>query len=162
MRQRKVHNSFRAAWTGIAGFIVIAAYSIVGSLQILVWNPLAAVPGTTLEEIAAQMEQANESLAAPLVIAWAVIGTLLAAGVLFGALVQRLSAERAGVLQLLIIVLAAPSYWLASFPAGMGIADAFATTGGDHSPWGMVLYLVSAVALVLLAFYLVRRRNKIS
>lgn len=155
-----MHETFSAAWTGVIGFTIIAAYSIAGALQILVWNPLAAVPGATLEAINAQIRQANESLGAPLVIAWAVIGTVLAAGVLFGSLAQRLSTERAGTLSLLIIVLGAPSYWFASFPAGMGIADTFATSGGDHSPWGMVLCLASALALAVLVFYLLRRRNR--
>lgn len=54
-------------------------------------------------------------------------------------------------LAVLLLVLAAPSHWFAAFPAGMGIADAFATHGGDHAPWGVVLYAISADALVALS-----------
>lgn len=71
---------------GLLGFIAVAGYAVVGALQILVWNPLAAVPGATLGEIHAQLEQANETLVAPLVLAWAVIGTALAAAVLRAAM----------------------------------------------------------------------------
>jgi hypothetical protein len=160
MRSREAQRACKAARIGIVGFLFIAAYSVAGSLQILVWNPLAAVPGATLDEINARMERANDSLAAPMVIAWASIGTLLAAGVLIGARAQRLSAEGAQVLNLLITVLAAPSHWFVSIPAGMGIADVFATTGGDHSPWGMVLYGVSAAALAVLVIHLVHRPDR--
>lgn len=52
----------RAIWTGIVGFMVVAAYALAGALQVLVWNPLAAVPGATLEEIHSKLAQANESL----------------------------------------------------------------------------------------------------
>lgn len=59
------------------------------------------------------------------------------------------------VLDLLVLAMAAPSHWFVSCPAGMGIADAFATTGGDHAPWGGVLYAVSASALLTLVVVLV-------
>jgi hypothetical protein len=39
---------------------------------------------------------------------------------------------------------------MAAFPAGMGIADAFGISGGDHAPWGAVLYTVSALAFLAL------------
>jgi hypothetical protein len=140
---------------GVIGFVVVAGYAVIGALQILVWNPLAAVPGATLGEIHAQLAQANETLAAPLVLAWAAIGTALAAAVLFAAAKGSITRTRGVVvLDLLILVLAAPSHWFASFPAGMGIADAYATTGGDHAPWGMVLYAVSATVLVALIVFL--------
>ena len=148
-----------AARASIVGFLLVVAYSIAGGLQILVWNPLAAAPGATLEEIRADMAQANESLAAPLVISWVIIGVVLATTVLIGGLMQRISAKGAALLSLLLLVLAAPSHWFVAFPAGMGIADTFAAHGGDHAPWGTVLYAVSAVALAALVLILVPRRE---
>jgi hypothetical protein len=146
----------RTVQAGLIGLVVVVGYALVGALQILVWNPLAAVPGTTLGEIHARLEQANETLAAPLVLAWAVVGTALAAAVLLAAANRSISRVRGVVvLDLLILVLAAPSHWFASFPAGMGIADAYGTTGGDHTPWGVVLYAVSGAALVGLIVFLV-------
>ncbi len=141
-----------AVWAGIVGLVVVAGYAAAGALQVLVWNPLAAVPGATLAEIHAVLAREDESLAAPAVLAWAVTGVILAALVLAGAVARRTWHMRNVVLlDLLLLVLAAPAHWFASFPAGMGLADAFAISGGDHAPWGKVLYLVSAVALAALA-----------
>jgi hypothetical protein len=128
-------------------------------LQVLVWNPLAAVPGATLDEIRADMERANETLGAPLVLTWAVAGALLAAAVVVATLLRPTTVKNAIVLDLLLLVLAAPSHWIASFPAGMGIADAFGLSGEDHAPWGRVLYATSAVALVALALVLAWTRR---
>lgn len=147
----------RSAWVG---FGLIACYAVVGALQILIWNPLAAVPGSTLREIRAQMDGFNESTGTATVLVWAAIGILLGAGVLVAALRRKISAAGATRLPLVIIVLGAPSLMIASFPAGMGLADTFGISGGDHAPWGALLYLVSAAALILLAFILVRARPK--
>ena len=161
MGPHKVHRPNLAV--GIAGiaFALTVAYSIAGSLQVLVWNPKAAVPGATLEEIAAAMARANETLAVPLVVTWAATGILLAAGVFVAALARQLPGGAAAKLGLATIALGAPSHWFASFPAGMGLADTFATSGGDHAPWGMVLYAVSAVAFAVLLALVVRRRSGI-
>lgn len=152
MGELKSGGQRHAVWAGIVGLIIVAGYAAGGALQVLVWNPLAAVPGATLAEIHAGLARENESLAAPAVLTWAVIGVILAALVLAGAVVRRTSHVRNVVLlDLLLLVLAAPAHWFAAFPAGMGLADAFAISGGDHAPWGKVLYLVSAVALAALA-----------
>lgn len=144
---------------GLIGLGVIATYAALGALQILVWNPLAAVPGATLGEIHADLDRADETLATPLVIVWALIGTALAAAVFLAAVRRSITRVRGVVaLDLLILVLAAPAHWFASFPAGMGIADAYLTTGADHAPWGMVLYAVSGAALVTLIAFLVGGR----
>lgn len=152
MGERKSGGQRHAVWAGIVGLVIVAGYAAGGALQVLVWNPLAAVPGATLAEIHAGLARENESLAAPAVLTWAVIGVILAALVLAGAVVRRTSRVRnVLLLDLLLLVLAAPAHWFAAFPAGMGLADAFAISGGDHAPWGKVLYLVSAVALAALA-----------
>ncbi|WP_461164086.1 hypothetical protein [Arthrobacter sp. R4-81] len=148
-----------AIWIGVAGFLLVVGYAVAGALQVLVWNPLAAVPGATLAEIHALMDQANESLAAPAVLIWAAAGILLAAAVLIAGLKHSISRRAAAGLYLLLLVLAVPSHWMASFPAGMGLADAFATSGGDHAPWGKVLYAVSALSLVAV-FVVIVGRNR--
>jgi hypothetical protein len=152
MGNRTIGQRGRAVWVALVGMVLVAGYGVVGTLQTLVWNPLAAVPGATMEQIHAELDQANESLGTPVVIVWAFVGVLLAALVVIGA-VQRsdLPVKKVLVIDLLLLVLAAPSHWYAAFPAGMGIADAFATHGGDHAPWGMALYAVSAMALGALA-----------
>jgi hypothetical protein len=148
----------RAVLAAGAGSAVLAAYSIAGAFQTLVWNPLAAVPGATLGEIHAAMDTAGETLGAPRVIAWSAVGVALALVGLIGTVLERAPRARhviAGYLALL--VLAAPSHMFVAFTGGMGIADAFATSGGDHAPWGGMLYLASGLALLaLLALAFVR------
>jgi hypothetical protein len=143
--------------------MVIAAYAVVGALQILVWNPLAAVPGKGLEQIKAEMVAAGESMGEPAVYGFAVIGTVLALAILAVALLGRIKRVRTVViLGLVLLILGAPAFWIASFPAGMGIADTFMTHGGDHAPWGGVLLRISLgamLALLLVALMGRRRRS---
>lgn len=40
-----------AVRAGLLGFVVVVGYAVAGVLQILVWNPQAAVPGATFGEI---------------------------------------------------------------------------------------------------------------
>ena len=141
----------RAVLAAYGGSAVLIAYSIAGAYQTLVWNPLAAVPGASLDEIHAAMDAAGETLGAPRVIAWSAVGVALAVVGLIGTILERAPRPRhvvAGYLALL--VLAAPSHMFVAFTGGMGIADAFATSGGDHAPWGGMLYLASGLALLAL------------
>lgn len=141
----------RAVLAAVVGSAALAAYSIAGAFQTLVWNPLAAVPGATLGEIYAALDAAGESLGASRVIAWSAVGVALAAGALIATILAK--APRAGGVvagYLALIVLAAPSHWFVAFTGGMGIADAFATSGGDHAPWGGLLYTASGLALLAL------------
>ncbi|MET3370508.1 UNVERIFIED_CONTAM: hypothetical protein ABIE34_003783 [Jeotgalibacillus campisalis] len=132
----------------ILGLLAITAYALCAALQILVWNPLSAVPGATLNEIHEGLARRNESISLAAVVTWSSIGSVL------GALVVLLTARRVisrmrtvAILQLLILVLGAPIYFFASFSPGMALADAFFISGGDYSPWGRLLYLVSGTAL---------------
>lgn len=159
MRHGEESVQWPVAWLGLAGYLSVMGYAVVGVFQILVWNPLAAVPGATLDEIHAVMDRANESLSAPVVLVWAATGTLLAAAVLIATLKQSISIKVTTVLYLLLLALGAPSHMMASFPAGMGIADAFATSGGDHAPWGVMLYIVSALAFLALPVVAVSRNR---
>lgn len=159
MRHGEESVQWPVAWLGLAGYLSVMGYAVVGVFQILVWNPMAAVPGATLDEIHAVMERANESLSAPVVLVWAATGTLLAAAVLIATLKQSISIKVTTVLYLLLLALGAPSHMMASFPAGMGIADAFATSGGDHAPWGVMLYIISALAFLALPVVAVSRNR---
>ncbi|WP_258142161.1 MULTISPECIES: hypothetical protein [unclassified Arthrobacter] len=133
----------------IVGLIAIAAYGLTAALQILVWNPLAAVPGATLDEIHDGLARRNESISWVAVLTWTSIGTLLALVVVLLTATRVISRLRTVViLQLLILVLGAPMYFFASFSVGMALADAFFISGGDYTPWGGLLGLVSAAALI--------------
>ncbi|MFJ4170554.1 hypothetical protein ACIPY3_13675 [Paenarthrobacter sp. NPDC089714] len=139
------------------GFVVVVAYAVVGAFQILVWNPLAAVPGMALADIYSAVDRAKESLAIPRVLVWTVVGIALGAAVLVAALRRPLSVRTVLALELLVLILGAPSHWMASFPAGMGLADTFAISGGDYSPWGKLLYAVSGIALLCLLVIMIRK-----
>ncbi|YCK81050.1 hypothetical protein M1D89_18485 [Arthrobacter sp. D3-18] len=146
------------AIVSIVGLLAIAAYALCAALQILVWNPLAAIPGATLDEIHEGLTRRNESISLAAVLTWSSIGTVL------GAVVVLLTARRVisrmrtvVILQLLILVLGAPMYFFASFSAGMALADAFFISGGDYSPWGSLLYLVSGTALTGLLMVMIFR-----
>ncbi|WP_197060580.1 hypothetical protein [Arthrobacter sp. L77] len=134
----------------VPGLATCVAYAVVGTLQILVWNPLAAVPGLGLPEIYRQMREAREPMAVNLVVIWGVTGVAL--GLMVGLLgtLRRWSAPRIAALYLCVITLGAPSHVVASFNPGMSLADAFAIGGGDYTIWGAVLYGVSAAALLAL------------
>lgn len=112
----------------------------------------------TLSEIHAALDDAGESLGTPRVIAWSAVGVALAVVALIGTILE--SAPRANHViagYLVLVVLAAPSHWFVAFTGGMGIADAFATSGGDHAPWGGLLYMASGLALLALVGIAVRR-----
>lgn len=133
------------------GTAAVTAYAAVLLLQITVWNPLAAVPGLTLDEISSQAASRGESVFTPAPWILAAIGAALAAGVLVVAVVVR-RASTSGVIAsyLALITVGAPAYFVASFGPGMALADAFGIGGGDYAPGGMPLMVASAVAAVAL------------
>lgn len=141
----------RAVLAAVVGSAVLISYSIAGACHSLVWNPQAAVPGATLGEIYAALDAAGETLGAPRVIAWSFVGVVLAVVGLVGTILERAPRARHVIAcYLAVLVLAAPSHMFVAFTGGMGIADAFATSGGDHAPWGGMLYVASGLALLAL------------
>lgn len=147
----------RVPLLGGLGFLAVTAYAVLGTLQVLVFNPLAAMPGMTLAQIQHAMEKEDESLAAPLVFSWAILGIALALGALVLSVRQKFSRYGTATAFLLLVSFGAPSLWIASFPAGMSLADTFGISGGDHAPWASVLNTVSAAALLVIV--LLRFRN---
>jgi hypothetical protein len=113
-----VHGSWgnvperRAVFAAGIGSAALAAYSVAGACQKLVWNPLAAVPGATLGEIYTALDDAGEPLGATRVIAWSVVAVALAAVALRTTILTR-SPQTSNVIAgyLALIVLAAPSHW---------------------------------------------------
>lgn len=134
-------------------FLVVVAYATVAALQILVWNPLAAVPGMTLGQIRHAMEEANEALhIAPVVIVLG-LGVLLTAVLVTWMVRAGGAAVHVVLLGLALVACGGPAYFLASFNAGMSLGDSLVESGGDVAPWGGVLLQISLVAFV--AFWLV-------
>jgi drug/metabolite transporter (DMT)-like permease len=136
-----------------SGLSVLAA--LAGSLlHVYLWNPLARLPGMTLDEIYAGLAAARELPSPVLPVAWAMLWCLAAlALVVLAALpfprIRRLATARriagAGILG---VALVAGGSWIVGFSMGMGMADAFMTTGGDAAISGPILALIGLVYLV--------------
>lgn len=142
----------QAVGVAAVGVVLVAAYALVMVLQIVVWNPLAAAPaGLTLDEVYATMQAAGEWRpgAHVWVIGLSSVGVSLAMALLIVALwmpAPRPLLIAAGVAT--ILAFGAPAYWLTSFSMGMSLADTFAISGADASPWATPLLVVSGLATV--------------
>lgn len=134
-------------FTALALLIVAA-----GVLHISVWNPLAKVPGLSLDEIYSAMSAANESPLAMFVIVWALFwGTAALALPILGSiprLASFLTPRRIVVMGLLLGGTTASFQWFAGFNMGMSLADTFMTSGGDAAMSGPVIGIVGQAALI--------------
>lgn len=130
----------------IAGVVATVCYAAWAAWQILVLNPLAAAPGRTLPEIQAELARYNESLGE------VAVAVILGAGVVIALGLAKVhwngNTRWTAASYLLLLALGTPAYWVASFGAGMALADTFGIGGADHSPWALPLYAVSAVTAV--------------
>lgn len=140
--------------TVAVGVIAVIVYAALAALQILVLNPVAAVPGSSLAAIYAEMDAAGETM--PVTMPLLILGFGVAAAIVVAVLSirSRLEPAHSALLFLLLLVLGAPGYFVASFGPGMNLADTFMIGGGDYSKWSLVLFAVSlaaAAAAVVLA-----------
>ncbi|WP_448390204.1 HAAS signaling domain-containing protein [Microbacterium aurum] len=147
-RHRGAASPVAARIVGAAGLVAAVAYAAVAAVQILVWNPLAAVPGATLAEISGTLDATGETFDVPMVLGILAVGPMLALAPLILAWRNVVSALGAAASVCLIIAAGALGYFAASFGPGMSLADAYGISGADYAPWGRVLMLVSAAALV--------------
>ncbi len=141
----------RNPWTvrvAVVGTTAVVAYAVVAVLQVLVLNPLSAVPGRPLGQIYADVEAAGESMHVGFVI------FVLALGPAIGVALLRRARESSRLVvagwYLTLVAFGAPAYFWASFGPGMAIADTYLIGGGDSSAWGYVLYASSGLAMVAL------------
>ncbi|GAA4522042.1 hypothetical protein GCM10023160_09810 [Brachybacterium paraconglomeratum] len=144
---------------GLIGASAVLAYAIFAAVQIQVLNPLATVPGSTLREIHAAVEQRQsaDTMGWGLMIVTLLIGPLIAVAVAVLAARGRLRARTVLMIMLGLLALGSPGYLLASFPAGMTLADTFMVGGADHAPWANILHAVSLLAVVALALLVILR-----
>ncbi|MDD7945799.1 hypothetical protein PUW79_14240 [Microbacterium sp. NE2HP2] len=153
----------------IAGLVSVTALLVLGALDLLVWNPLAKVPGYELDAIYAAMIAADgfdPAFAAGAVAVWVGVWLVAAAGVTVGSLTRGgawLTPRRLGILYLSIIGAALFLRLFAGFSIGMSIADTFATSGGDVSALSQVFHLIGplsfAAALLLFGWAPAGRRT---
>jgi hypothetical protein len=143
-----------ATHLGLLGLCGVAAYAGLGVLHLLV------LPGTGLGSIYDQVHQAGESMGVTLAVLWALLLSGLSGAVLWQARrTEGFSRAQVLLANLALVVVGAPSLFVVSFWSGISLADTFGISGGDHAPWALVLYLVSALAaLVFLGTAATRRR----
>jgi hypothetical protein len=131
------------------GTLLVAAYAALAIVQILVLNPLAAAPGRTIEQIRADMAEANEYILTPLVVGMLALGPLIAVTVLLLTIARRdLTPLLVSAAYLALLAFGSVAYFVASFGPGMALADTYFISGADHSPWAQPLFATSAVAFV--------------
>jgi len=145
----------------VAGTVAVTAYAAFAALHALVLNPLAAAPGRSLAQIHDDVAAAGESLG------WRMVTVILGLGVLAAvALLRALwrsrqaTARSAQLGYLTLLVAGAPAFFWASFPPGMALADTYGISGASHCRADLVLYAISAAALVTLAVLGLRDRRK--
>ncbi|NRG41343.1 hypothetical protein HRK28_10475 [Rathayibacter sp. VKM Ac-2835] len=141
----------------LGGAALVLAVVVVGGIDLLVWNPLAKVPGTELGTIYRLLaERDGFSLNGTLVLTavWAAFWTVPAL------LVAALAAHRVGdaltprrlVIVMLSLAGAAIFFrFFTGFGIGMSIADSFATSGYDASLVSAVLPWVGQLSLAVAA-----------
>ncbi|WEK61078.1 MAG: hypothetical protein P0Y60_17515 [Candidatus Microbacterium colombiense] len=138
-------------WISIAGVVAVIAYAALAAAQILVLNPLAAAPGLTLDQIHAEMSDASESLRPDVVLFILGVGVALSIGVAVISIVRKAPPIVPAMSMLGLLMLGTFGYFVASFGAGMALADTFGISGAEYSPWAMPLYLVSVLAALTAA-----------
>jgi len=148
----------RRLLVGLAGIGAVSAYASLMAVQALVFDPLAAVPGSTLAQIHGELRNAGNDVTRDItsILVAAAIGFSLAIATAALGLRRRLSPLVMIEIFLAILTLGGVVAWGSGFALGMDIADTYMTTGGDHTGWAGVLYVTSLVSLITLAVVAVR------
>lgn len=134
-------------------FTVLALLIVVaGVLHIFVWNPLAKVPGQSLDEIYSAMSAAGEAPLNVFLMVWAIFwGTVaVTLPILCGirGIAWSFTARQIVVVGLLLVGATASFHWFAGFNMGMSLADTFMTSGGDAAISGPAIAIAAQMALV--------------
>jgi hypothetical protein len=132
----------------VVGAAAVTAYAVWAAIHILVLNPLAAVPGSSLAEIRGAIADAGELFSIGMVVGILAIGPVLAIAAAWVCIANRVQPIVAVSAPIALLILGAPGYFVASFAPGMALADTFMISGGSHSPWHLPLYAVSVVAAI--------------
>jgi hypothetical protein len=137
----------------VVGATFVIALVIVGTIDLLVWNPIAKAPGMELSTIYALMASRDGfdfAYNAVFVAVWAVFWSALAVLVVvfaahrFG---SALTPRRLAIMILGLVGGAVFFRFFAGFGLGMSIADTFYTSGGDASIVSAALPYLGQLAL---------------
>jgi hypothetical protein len=138
---------------GVAGAVLVIVVVVAGAIDLLVWNPLAKVPGMELSTIYALMASRDGfdlTTNAVLVVIWVVFWTVPALAVLALAAHRvgtALTPRRLAIVMLGLVGGAIFFRFFTGFGFGMSIADTFGTNGGDASVVSAVLPYIGQLAL---------------
>jgi hypothetical protein len=139
----------------LGGVLLVTALAVVGAVDLLVWNPLAKVPGTDLQSIYFQMSLRDGfdiGVNVAWVVTWAAFWTaasILVLAAACGGRVSPLTPRRIAVVTLGLVGAAVFFRFFAGFGFGMSIADTFATNGGDGSFVSALLPHLGQLALAV-------------
>lgn len=145
------------------GVLVVAVYAALLVVVQLVLDPLAAVPGTALGAIYDHLAQQGFDVRGDVVavVVTASVGVVLAVVVAVVTVWRRVESHFVTAWMLGVVAAGAVPFFVTGFQLGMDVADGYGVSGGAHTPWAGVLYLVSLAALVAIPVVLVvgeRRR----
>jgi hypothetical protein len=143
----------RRVLTATAGAALVLAVVAVGTVDLLIWNPVAKAPGLELSTIYSLMESRDGfqlGATVAFVAAWAAFWSVAALVTLLSASLRRARAfttRRIAIVMLGLVGGAVFFRFFAGFGIGMSIADTFATSGGDGSVVSAILPYVGQLAL---------------
>lgn len=143
------HRAIAAA----AGAILVCAVVVIGTIDLLVWNPMAKAPGLSLPAIYSLMESRDGFLFANNAVfigIWVLFWITAAVLTLVLAARRRAHAfttRRVAIVMLGLVGGAIFFRFFAGFGIGMSIADTFATSGTDASIASAILPYIGQLAL---------------
>lgn len=154
---KKASSATRSRAALACGLAVVNLVLIaLGTAHLLLWNPLAKVPGLTIDEIYSELAQRGEGTGGHLIVAWAAFWALASIALaVLGSLARTasvLTSRRLIVLGLLLFGMTIFFRWWAGFSIGMSLADTFSTSGGDSALSGPILSIIGQLALVAALF----------
>lgn len=134
----------------MVGVATVGLYATWAAVQLLVFTPLAAMPGWSLAEIKRELSAHGESLGELSTLIILGVGPALA--LVVAAIAIRSNAHPAipAMSFLSLLMLGAPGVFVASFSPGMALADTFMIGGGYQLPGILPLYAVGAASGILL------------
>lgn len=153
--QQPLRTASRIGLSTIFSLLAIGAV-VFATLHILVWNPMAKMPGMPLSEIYAAMDEAEQPTGVAFVAVWA--GLFIAASIAFPICCSltrfagHRSTRRIIVTGAMLIAAVGVTQWFAGFSIGMSLADTFFVSGGDSAATGVALSVVTTLAAVFAVF----------
>lgn len=143
----------------VLGIVVVGAYAALMAYESLVLDPLAAVPGASLQDIHSHLTESGMNVEADIaaVIRTSAIGVGLAVIAAAVGIWRRVSPTTLAIMFLALVAAGAAPAFLNGFALGMDVADAYGVSGGAHTIWPGVLYMTSLAALIALVVLIVHR-----